>query len=62
MEQSPLSEADSCLIGREIPRPSVTQRFITVFTRSRHWIILSQMNPIHILFRYSPLRYYCTIY
>jgi hypothetical protein len=24
-----------------------TRRLITVFTRARHWSILSQMNPVH---------------
>jgi hypothetical protein len=31
-----------------------TRRSITVFTTARHWIVLSQMNPVHIFRFYMP--------
>jgi hypothetical protein len=37
MGQSSSSEANSHLVSQEIPGPLWNRRFITVFTRARHW-------------------------
>jgi len=37
MEQIPSGEANTHSATQEIPRPHGNLRFITVFTRARHW-------------------------
>jgi hypothetical protein len=47
MGQTPSWDADSQSSGEKIPSLYRTRRFITVFTKSRHWTLPSQLNPIH---------------
>jgi len=52
MEQSPPWETNSRSTRQEIPRLCGTQDFSLLFTRDRHFFILSQPNPIHTLWPY----------
>jgi len=47
---------------KKFPAFCDTRRFITVFTRARHWSLLSQKNPVHTFPPCFPSIYFCIIF
>jgi len=57
-ELTPLSRVLEKLIVtqlvKEFPACYGIRKFITMFTRPRHWSVLSRLHPFHILLTYFP--------